>query len=314
MVDGKPAYGAGGFAFSTGREEPAGRLQQGAAQAQGGRLRRPAEDHEALRVRHTRDDRPDREGAVRLMMTSGMFTTWFLPGLWITIQVTVYSAALAAVVAFVVGLLRTSDLWIVRFLSGVYFEIFRGTSALVLMFWMVFALPLLLGWQLGPDVGGRERTGPDLRRLRLGGRARRARGRRPGAARGGHRAELHQDAAAAAHRAPAGAARDDAAVQQPADRAPQGHGAGVDHHGGRHDLRRQPGPARQRRQRPRSTPCCWWSTSSSRSSSPAACGYLERRAKAGIGQGTTPKGLVSRKPDASGETAQAGSQVAGGLG
>lgn len=88
------------------------------------------------------------------MMTSGMFTTWFLPGIWITIQVTVYSAALAAVVSFLVGVLRTSDIWIVRFLSGFYFEIFRGTSALVLMFWMVFAVPLLLGWQLLPMWAG----------------------------------------------------------------------------------------------------------------------------------------------------------------
>lgn len=79
------------------------------------------------------------------MMTSGMFSNWFLPGIWITVQVTVYCAALMAVVAFGVGALRTSDIWIVRFLSGAYFEIFRGTSALVLMFWMFFALPCSAG-------------------------------------------------------------------------------------------------------------------------------------------------------------------------
>ena len=88
------------------------------------------------------------------MMTSGMFTTWFLPGIWITIQVLVYSAALAAVVSFVVGILRTSDVWFVRFLSGAYFEIFRGTSALVMMFWMVFAVPILLGLQFVPMFAG----------------------------------------------------------------------------------------------------------------------------------------------------------------
>jgi polar amino acid transport system permease protein len=68
-------------------------------------------------------------------------------GAWITIQLMVYSAALAALVAFGIGMARTSRLWIVRFLSGVYVEVFRGTSALVLMFWLFFALPLL-GWQL----------------------------------------------------------------------------------------------------------------------------------------------------------------------
>ncbi|WP_210732938.1 ectoine/hydroxyectoine ABC transporter permease subunit EhuC [Streptomyces sp. RKND-216] len=87
-------------------------------------------------------------------MTSGMFTTWFLPGIWITIQVLLYSAALAAAVSFVVGILRTSDVWIVRFLSGAYFEIFRGTSALVMMFWMVFAVPTLLNLQFVPMFAG----------------------------------------------------------------------------------------------------------------------------------------------------------------
>ncbi|MGW0705141.1 ectoine/hydroxyectoine ABC transporter permease subunit EhuC [Streptomyces sp. NPDC002643] len=73
-----------------------------------------------------------------------------LRGIWITVQLTVFSAALGAVVAFVVGLARTHRLWIVRFLAGAYFEIFRGTSALVLMIWVFFVVPLTLGWQLVP--------------------------------------------------------------------------------------------------------------------------------------------------------------------
>jgi polar amino acid transport system permease protein len=73
-----------------------------------------------------------------------------LKGVWITVQLTVFSAAFGAFVAFVIGLARTHRLWIVRFLSGVYFEIFRGTSALILMFWIFFVLPLGFGWQLVP--------------------------------------------------------------------------------------------------------------------------------------------------------------------
>lgn len=73
-----------------------------------------------------------------------------LRGVWVTVQLTVYSAALGAVVAFVVGLARTHRLWIVRFLSGAYFELFRGTSALVLMIWVFFVVPMTLGWQLVP--------------------------------------------------------------------------------------------------------------------------------------------------------------------
>ncbi|RFU85447.1 ectoine/hydroxyectoine ABC transporter permease subunit EhuC [Streptomyces triticagri] len=82
-------------------------------------------------------------------ITAGLWGLLF-DGLWITVQLTVYSAALAAVVAFVIGLARTHRLWIVRFLSGAYFEIFRGTSALILMFWIFFVVPLLFGWQLVP--------------------------------------------------------------------------------------------------------------------------------------------------------------------
>ncbi|MDT0435921.1 MULTISPECIES: ectoine/hydroxyectoine ABC transporter permease subunit EhuC [Streptomyces] len=78
---------------------------------------------------------------------TGPLWVLLLKGAWITVQLMLYSAALAAAVAFGIGLARTSRLWIVRFLSGVYVEFFRGTSALVLMFWLFFALPLL-GWQL----------------------------------------------------------------------------------------------------------------------------------------------------------------------
>ncbi|MER5974134.1 ectoine/hydroxyectoine ABC transporter permease subunit EhuC [Streptomyces sp. NPDC002055] len=71
-------------------------------------------------------------------------------GVWITVQLTIYSAALGAVVAFVTGIARTSRFWIVRFLSGLYVEVFRGTSALVLMFWLFFVVPLAFNWQFVP--------------------------------------------------------------------------------------------------------------------------------------------------------------------
>jgi polar amino acid transport system permease protein len=82
-------------------------------------------------------------------ITSGLWEL-LLRGVWITVQLTVYSAALGAAVAFLIGLARTHRLWIVRFLSGAYFELFRGTSALVLMIWVFFVVPLTLGWQLVP--------------------------------------------------------------------------------------------------------------------------------------------------------------------
>ncbi|WP_329465022.1 ectoine/hydroxyectoine ABC transporter permease subunit EhuC [Streptomyces sp. NBC_01431] len=83
-------------------------------------------------------------------MTAGLWQHWVLPGIWVTIQLTVYSAALAAAVAFGIGLARTHRSRLVRFLAAAYTEIFRGTSALVLMFWLFFVLPPLAGWQLVP--------------------------------------------------------------------------------------------------------------------------------------------------------------------
>jgi polar amino acid transport system permease protein len=83
-------------------------------------------------------------------MTAGLWQNWVLPGIWITVQLLVYSAALAGVVAFTVGTARTHRSPFVRFLAGFYTEIFRGTSALILMFWLFFVLPPLLGWQLVP--------------------------------------------------------------------------------------------------------------------------------------------------------------------
>ncbi|MFG2717124.1 ectoine/hydroxyectoine ABC transporter permease subunit EhuC [Streptomyces sp. NPDC048416] len=83
-------------------------------------------------------------------MTAGLWQHWVLPGIWVTFQLTVYSAALAAAVAFGVGIARTHRSRLVRFLAAAYTEIFRGTSALVLMFWLFFVLPPLAGWQLVP--------------------------------------------------------------------------------------------------------------------------------------------------------------------
>ncbi|MBB1243477.1 ectoine/hydroxyectoine ABC transporter permease subunit EhuC [Streptomyces durbertensis] len=87
-------------------------------------------------------------------MTWPLFTEWFLPGVWITVQVTLGSAALALLVSFVIGIARSSRLWIVRFAAGCYFEVFRGTSALVFMLWMAFAFPLMFGWVFVPMAAG----------------------------------------------------------------------------------------------------------------------------------------------------------------
>jgi len=63
-------------------------------------------------------------------------------GLLVTLQLIAGSAALAVAMAVGAGLLRTHERAAVRVPVRVYVEIFRGTSALVQLFWFYFALPL----------------------------------------------------------------------------------------------------------------------------------------------------------------------------
>jgi polar amino acid transport system permease protein len=86
-------------------------------------------------------------------MTPGLWEL-VLKGVWVTVQLLVLSGLLAAAVSFVVGIARTHRLWFVRFLAGFYTEVFRGTSALVMIFWVFFVLPLAFGWQLVPLWAG----------------------------------------------------------------------------------------------------------------------------------------------------------------
>lgn len=77
-----------------------------------------------------------------------------LRGLWVTVGITAGGAALAIVCALLAGLGRLSVDPIVRWFSKVYIELFRGTSALVQLFWFYFALPLLLGIRLDAMLVG----------------------------------------------------------------------------------------------------------------------------------------------------------------
>ena len=69
----------------------------------------------------------------------------FLPGLLegalITIQITIGGCVLAVIMAFVAAIAKMYGPWPVRWLANSYIEIFRGTSALVQLFWLFFVLP-----------------------------------------------------------------------------------------------------------------------------------------------------------------------------
>lgn len=76
-----------------------------------------------------------------------------LHGLWITVVLTVVSSALAIVIALVAGLARQIQSPLLRAPFRIYVEVFRGTSALVQLYWFYFALPLL-GIRLGAMAAG----------------------------------------------------------------------------------------------------------------------------------------------------------------
>ncbi len=71
------------------------------------------------------------------------FTPILIDGTWITIQLTLASAVVALVLSFVIGLARFSKYRLVQWLAIGYLEFFRGTSAIVQMFFMFYVLPLM---------------------------------------------------------------------------------------------------------------------------------------------------------------------------
>jgi polar amino acid transport system permease protein len=66
-----------------------------------------------------------------------------LDGLRVTILLVVTAGALGLVVSFVAGLARLSARRAIRALATTYVEVFRGTSALVQIFFWAFVAPLL---------------------------------------------------------------------------------------------------------------------------------------------------------------------------
>jgi len=60
-----------------------------------------------------------------------------------TLKVTVLSMVVAFLLSFLAGFARLSRRKSVRLLSTVYLEVFRGTSLIVQLFWLFYALPLL---------------------------------------------------------------------------------------------------------------------------------------------------------------------------
>lgn len=87
-------------------------------------------------------------------MSSGEILRALLDGASITIQVTVYAATWGTVVAVLLGLASLSPIRPLRWFVRVYVEVLRGVSAIILLFWVFFALPQLLDVFLSPLTAG----------------------------------------------------------------------------------------------------------------------------------------------------------------
>lgn len=76
------------------------------------------------------------------------FLPTLLRGAWVTLEITLLAIILSAILSFAVGLMRISKYRTFRALAAVYVEVLRGTSLLVQLFWLYFALPMLLNIQI----------------------------------------------------------------------------------------------------------------------------------------------------------------------
>ncbi|WP_421953177.1 ectoine/hydroxyectoine ABC transporter permease subunit EhuC [Pelagibacterium sp.] len=74
-----------------------------------------------------------------------------MQGAWVTVELTIYSTIFGAILAFAAGIGKLAHNPLIKAISIGYIEIFRGTSLLVQLFWLYFALPVA-GQAIGVDL------------------------------------------------------------------------------------------------------------------------------------------------------------------
>ncbi|HWD01484.1 MAG TPA: ectoine/hydroxyectoine ABC transporter permease subunit EhuC [Amycolatopsis sp.] len=84
----------------------------------------------------------------------GLFVSTIADGLLLTVEATIGGIVLATALSFLAGLAMLSRFTAVRVITRVYVEIWRGTSEVVQLFWIYFALPVLTGFQILPLWAG----------------------------------------------------------------------------------------------------------------------------------------------------------------
>lgn len=87
-------------------------------------------------------------------LTLEQIVSTLLEGTQITIWITLASTVGGAILAFASGIGSIARFAPARWLAKTYIQIFRGTSLLVQLFWLYYALPVALGIRIGPVEAG----------------------------------------------------------------------------------------------------------------------------------------------------------------
>ena len=75
-------------------------------------------------------------------------------GVWLTISISVISICFSVVLGMIVSLGALSRNVVLRALNRVYVEVFRSIPILVMILWVYYGLPVLLGISLSPFAAG----------------------------------------------------------------------------------------------------------------------------------------------------------------
>lgn len=86
-----------------------------------------------------------------LFLTGNQYRN-LLDGVYITVQVLAGSFVLGSIMSLVFGVARLSQHRWIRNVALVYIEFARGISAIILLFWIFFALPILFGLPSMPPM------------------------------------------------------------------------------------------------------------------------------------------------------------------
>lgn len=77
-----------------------------------------------------------------------------IDGLWKTIWITFVSYFIALVFGVIIGLMRTSEVGILKILAQIYIDIMRGSPLIVLAFFIYFGIPQMSGLKFNASIAG----------------------------------------------------------------------------------------------------------------------------------------------------------------